>query len=478
MIERGQRLARMLRVGVRHRRVLAHDVHAADLAALDRLHHLDHRQTRLAIEPRTPQRLEARGGVGIVDAAVVRIHHRDQPGVRGALHIVLAAQRMQARAGPADLARHQRQRDQAARVVGAVHVLRHAHAPQDHRAAGGRVEPRDMADRLRVDAADRRHRLGAVGGDIAFELVVADRAAVDEVAIDQPLGDDHMHHRVQQRDVGIRLELQEAIGEARQVRAARIGDDQLGAVAHRVLDPARRDRMIDGRVGADQDHHLGLADVDHRVGHRPRADPFQQRRHRRRMAQPRAMVDVIAAEAGPHQLLEQIGLLVAALGRAEAGQRPLAVGIANAREAAAGQRQRLFPRRLAEHLHHALGIHHRIAALGHALAAHQRHRQPMRMRGVVETVAPLDAEPRVIGGAIAPFHVLDAVVLDVIGQLAADTAVRADRLHLLVRHRQRGGARRHQRAGRAGLHAFAAGHAGRRAHRVVHVEHDLRVGAA
>ena len=34
MIERGQRFARMVRVGVRHRRVLAHHVHAADLPVL------------------------------------------------------------------------------------------------------------------------------------------------------------------------------------------------------------------------------------------------------------------------------------------------------------------------------------------------------------------------------------------------------------------------------------------------------------
>jgi hypothetical protein len=33
------------------------------------------------------------------------------------------------------------------------------------------------------------------------------------------------------------------------------------------------------------------------------------------------VVDVVGLEAGAHQLLEEIGLLVRALGRAEAGQR-------------------------------------------------------------------------------------------------------------------------------------------------------------
>ena len=97
---------------------------------------------------------------------------------------------------------------------------------------------------------------------------------------------------------------------------------------------------------------------------------------------------------------------------------------------------------------------------------------------VVEAVAALDAQAPVVGRAVAAFDEEDLVVLDVVGQLAADAAVRAERLDLLVGHRERDVARRHQRAGRAGLHAFAAGDAGRVAHRVVHVEDDLRVVAA
>ena len=38
----------------------------------------------------------ARDGV-VADGSIVGIDHRDQPGVRGALHVVLAAQRVQAR---------------------------------------------------------------------------------------------------------------------------------------------------------------------------------------------------------------------------------------------------------------------------------------------------------------------------------------------------------------------------------------------
>jgi hypothetical protein len=146
-----QRLARVVGVGVGHRGVLAHDVHAADVAVVDGVHDFHHGQAGLGSSVpgcELPGLLEAGTHLGFDDLLVVGEHHRDQAGVGRALHVVLAAQRMQAGAGTADLAGHQRQRDQAARVVGAVHVLRHAHAPQDHRALRGGVQARHFAQRL------------------------------------------------------------------------------------------------------------------------------------------------------------------------------------------------------------------------------------------------------------------------------------------------------------------------------------------
>ena len=114
---------------------------------------------RFGIELDAPGRLVLGADLGVLDRLVVGEEHRDQAGVGGALHVVLAAQRMQAGARPADLAADQRQRDQAARVVGAVGVLRHAHAPEDDRALGAREGARHVAQHVRLDAADRRHLL-------------------------------------------------------------------------------------------------------------------------------------------------------------------------------------------------------------------------------------------------------------------------------------------------------------------------------
>ncbi|GCC49543.1 hypothetical protein chiPu_0033698, partial [Chiloscyllium punctatum] len=56
--------------------------------------------------------------------------------------------------------------------------------------------------------------------------------------------------------------------------------------------------MVHGRIGADHPDHLGISGGCKRRRHRARAQSFEQRRHRRGVAQPRAVVDIVGAEAG------------------------------------------------------------------------------------------------------------------------------------------------------------------------------------
>ena len=98
-------------------------------------------------------------------------------------------------------------------------------------------------------------------------------------------------------------------------------------------------------------------------------------------------------------------------------------------------------------------------------APDQRFGQAMRVRHVVEPEPPLNAKAVFIGRAAGAVHLFDLAILDLEGQLAADAAIGTDRLHLfikigavaLTRLVKRGSG--HQGAGRAGLHAFAAGDA-------------------
>ena len=112
------------------------------------------------------------------------------------------------------------------------------------------------------------------------------------------------------------------------------------------------------------------------------------------------------------------------------------------------------------------------------LAADQRHGQPLRRRGVVPAVPALDAQAALGPGLVAALGERDRAPLPVhvVGQRAADPAVRAHRVDLVelgarpdrdVPDRLVG-----QRAGRARRDALPAGHARGLAHRVVQVERD------
>ena len=99
--------------------------------------------------------------------------------------------------GRADLAADQRQRNQAARVVGAVHVLRDAHAPEDDCGTCARVAARDGAQRIRRNAADRRHLLRREILDVlgkGFEVL---GLRLDILPVVQPFLDDRVEDAVE-----------------------------------------------------------------------------------------------------------------------------------------------------------------------------------------------------------------------------------------------------------------------------------------
>ena len=236
---------------------------------------------------------------------------------------------MQPGAGAADLAGDQRQRDQAARIVGAVGVLRHAHAPEDDGAFGARIGARDLAQRVGGNAADRRHFLRREILDVFLPGVETFDIGLDILLVVKLLGDDDIEHGVEHRHVGAVLELHHAPGMALERLPARIHHDELGAALGRLLEEGGGDRMVLGRIGADDDDDVGILALVEGRGHRRRADAFEQRRHRRGVAQPRAVIDIVGAETGAHEFLEQIGFFVRALGRAEAGQRLRPVAVAD-----------------------------------------------------------------------------------------------------------------------------------------------------
>src|SRR5579863_10104733 len=105
------------------------------------------------------------------------------------------------------------------------------------------------------------------------------------------------------------------------------------------------------------------------------------------------------------------------------------------------------------------------------------------MVDIVETEAALDAKAALVRGTAASSDRENLVVPHLIGQLATDAAIGTNAIDLAIMLRGRrtiviDPRRRQKRAGRAGLHAFAASNAGAVAHRVVEIEDDLGIGAA
>src|ERR1700678_2559645 len=102
----------------------------------------------------------------------------------------------------------------------------------------------------------------------------------------------------------------------------------------------------------------------------------------------------------------------------------------------------------------------------------------MLMLDVIEAVAPFDAQTVRIRGSVLSLHIEDFVVLDVVRQLAADAAIRANRIDFLVHDDFANRASGHQSSGGTCLDALPAGHASGITHRIVQIEYDLRVSTA
>ena len=284
MFELRERLPGMMEIRVGHCRVFALDIHAADRAGVNRIHDLDDGESALGIERGAPGRLEDLAQGRLLDRLVVRIDHRDEPRIGGALDIVLAAKRMKAGARSADLSRRERERDEATGVVRAVDMLRDAHSPENDRGARTRVKPRHLAQRLGGNPADLCHLLRREGAKAFLECLEALRVAGDVLLVREAFLHDRVEHGVQHRDVRARLEGEMPMGVAGERLMARIHHDELCAsLFYRILDESCRNGVVLRGIGADDDDHLGVERRRERRCDRTgiRAPPSARRRRMR-----------------------------------------------------------------------------------------------------------------------------------------------------------------------------------------------------
>ena len=231
-----------------------------------------------------------------------------------------------------------------------------------------------------------------------------------------------------------------------QIDAARIDDDQLGALAQPLLQPRAEDRMTVGRVGADDDDDVGLLHRVEVLRAGGGAEGDLQPVAGRRMADAGAGVDVVVAEAGADQLLDEEGLLVGAARRSDAADGALARLRLDAAELRCRPADRLVPG-------------HLTPRVGDCLADH-RLQDALAMGGIAPGEATLDAGMAAIGLAVLPrHHAHDFLAAHLRLEGATDAAIGAGGHDRMFRLADRDQALLRQRCRRAGLDAGAAGDA-------------------
>ncbi len=190
----------------------------------------------------------------------------------------------------------------------------------DRPVAAGGVEPGGGADGLRGDPGDLRHRLRAVAGigdegRPVLEFVPV-AALAHEGLVDEAFGHDDVGERGEHRDIGAGQQRQMMrglhMGRAHEIDAARIDHDQLRALAQALLHARGEHGMGIGRIGADQDHDVGLFHGIEVLGAGGGTERGAQPIAGRRVADPGAGIDIVVAEAAADQLLHQERLLVGA----------------------------------------------------------------------------------------------------------------------------------------------------------------------
>ena len=236
------------------------------------------------------------------------------------------------------------------------------------------------------------------------------------------------------------------VRRAYEIDAAWIDDDELRAFAQSPLHSRGEHRMPIGRVRTNHDEDIRLGDRVEVLGARRSAESGLEAVARRRVADPRAGVDVVVAERGTHHLLHEEGLLVGAARGSHGAHRVFAVLLLQATEIEGDAADGLVPGRLAPRIADAL--------------AHERREHPVRVGRVAPSEASLDAGVAAVGLAVVMGdHAHDLVAAYLRLEAAAHSAIRAGGEHRSFRLTDLDHGLFDERRGRARLDAGTAGDA-------------------
>jgi len=240
--------------------------------------------------------------------------------------------------------------------------------------------------------------------------------------IGQSLVQDHPGDGREQGGVRARAKAQPDVGVADQIDGARIDDHQGSALAPGLQHAEANDGVALGGVGADDDHAVAGSHVPQLpdgVGHGAAAKGSGQTGHAGGVSEPGAVVDVVGADAGAQEFLEEVVLLVGAAGAAQPSHGVGAERCGGSGQAVGDKCQGLVPG-------------------GRGQPAVSSDKRGGQAIGVVDEI---EAEPAL--GAQRPLvdrrfrsgrDADDAAIRDLQGQGAADAAVGTNRMGALHGH--------------------------------------------
>ncbi len=470
-VHRHERGGHVLGVRVRLGQVLALDEDAPERAVDGRAEHVRDAQAGFRMDRRAPQVGEQLTYRRIGHVAVARQLMRERAHVARTLDVVLATQRADADAFAPDVAGRHGQVGHPHDHRRTLAVLGDAQAVVDRGVRGGGVQPGGGAQLGGRDAGDRLHRLGAVlrPGDERGPCLDVLAPLIDERLVHEPFGDDDVGHGVDDGHVRAGQELQVMAGldvrAAHEVDPARVDDDELGALTQSPLHPRREDRVAVGGVGPDDDDDVRLGDRREILRAGRRAEGRLEAVAGRRMADPRAGVDVVRPERRADHLLDEVDLLVRAARRGDPADGARAVLGGDLREAPGRVGDGLVPGHFAPWLVDRVADH--------------RIQHPVLVAGIAPREPALHAGMALVRAAVlVRDHVHDRVALQLGLERASDAAVRAGRQDTPVRRAELDERLLLEGVRRAGLDTGAAAHALGLEERLVLAGRHPRVEAA
>ena len=207
-----QRCLDVLRIGIRLGDVLALDVHSLKSSRDSRIKHVRNPVPRLGVELRIPQGIEMFANRGIADRSISRQLMRIRPHVTRPLHIVLAAQRIDADTAPPNIPSRHRQIGDPHHRGRALAVLSNPQAIVNRTVGSTGIEPSRSANQFGGNAGHFGHRLRTV---FRTQNEFSPRlkgglftTGPDKLFVDQPLADHRMRQGVDHGHIGAWPQLQ------------------------------------------------------------------------------------------------------------------------------------------------------------------------------------------------------------------------------------------------------------------------------